>query len=570
MNMHWQWARAWRFYVLASVLGVLLVALAARIVMLQIIDTEQGYRFLQQQGDARAVRTSQIPARRGMLLDRHGEALAVSTQVFALWFDPRLLEANADEEARLASLLGLDEQRLSSKIAGAGNSRFVYLRRQVRPDVANEVLQLGIKGVYAEREFKRYYPAGEVTSHILGFTGIDGQGQEGMELALERSLAAEAGAKQVVKDLHGRTIGELKEIKPAQPGQDISLSLDLRLQHIAYSVLKDAVAATGGSAGSIVIVDVATAEVLALANQPSYNPNNRRGLQSSVLRNRAITDAFEPGSTVKPFTMLAALESGKYHPGSVIDTTPGHIMVDGKLLADPRNYGELSLSRIITKSSQVGTSKLALTLDPLSVREAFYRVGLGQVPGTGFPGEVVGVLPERRHWRDIERANFAYGYGLTVSPLQLAQAYTTIASGGQHRSLSLLLDGAGEASQVMSTDMATQLMKMLATVVQKGGTAERAKIPAYSLAGKTGTVHQAAKGGYSEDRYFSSFAGMAPATNPRVVGVVVINDPKRGQYTGGQVAAPVFAKFVSQALPLLNATPDKPEDYSGRSRLVGI
>jgi len=555
---------AWRLYVVCGLLLVLVAALVARIISLQIIDTERGYRFLQEQGNARSLRTVTIPARRGMLLDRNGEPLAVSTPVYSLWCNPRLVDPADVRLGELAQVLSIPVDQLRAKVQkGRAEGRgFLYLSRRQPPAVSDAALALEVPGVDVEQEFKRYYPAGEVAAHLVGFTNIDETGQEGLELAYENHLRAQHGSKQIVKDLLGRTIGEIRQLKPAVPGRDIRLSIDLRIQYAAHLALKEAVRAAEADAGSMVLLDVQSGEVLAVTNYPAYNPNNRAHMKPASMRNRALTDLFEPGSTVKPLTVAAALETGRYHPDTIIDTNPGYIRVGRKTIPDHHNYGVLTLAQVLAKSSQVGVTRIAMDLDPNQIRQRFYTMGLGQAPGTGFPGEAVGLLPEHRKWRDIERATFAYGYGLTVTPLQLAQAYQVLAAGGVMHPVSFLRQQKPAATRVMDQAIADQILAMLALVSQPGGTAAKAVIPAFSFGGKTGTVHKVGVGGYQDKRYMSIFAGMAPAVNPRVAGVVVIDDPRGGKYFGGAVAAPVFSAVIGQALPVLNVEPDKLQDFA--------
>jgi cell division protein FtsI (penicillin-binding protein 3) len=544
---------SWRFHVVWLALVLLGCILAWRIVMLQVVDRG----FLQAQGDARAIRTVATRATRGVIFDRYGEPLAVSTPVVSIWANPKqVLASNADLSV-LAKSLGMSTQALEKKINSKANKGFMYLKRQLPPAVAGKILALKYKGVYRERDYKRYYPSGEIAGHLVGFTGLDGTGQEGLELAFDKHLQSVDGSKQILKDLYGNTIKELKQITESAAGKDLQLSIDLRMQYSAYRTLKEAVAKANAQAGSIVLMDVHTGEVLALASQPAFNPNNRSQLKLASLRNRAITDAFEPGSTVKPFTILAALESGKYKPETIVDTNPGYIKVGRKTLQDHHNNGPITVSEIIMKSSQVGITKVALSIEADTVREAFQRVGLGQSPGTGFPGEGVGVVPSRAKWLDIERATFAYGYGLSVTALQLAQAYQVIAADGVMRRATLLKQSGPIAEeQVVDPQIARQLQAMLAKVMREGGTAASARTVGFSLAGKTGTAHKIGKNGYQEDKYRSLFAGMAPAISPKVVGVVVIEDPKGGRYYGGEIAAPVFAGVMGDILPLLNTRPD--------------
>lgn len=549
----------WRFSLAALLLASLAVLLVWRVLSLQVLDVERGHDFLQGQGDARTIRTETIPAYRGVISDRNGEPLAVSTPVASVWIHPQHLAEEKNRWRELAAAAGLSYQRVKEKVSNNTGKHFVYLRRHMSPQDARKVLALGIKGVHVQREYKRYYPAAEVAAHLVGFTNVDDKGQEGIELAYEPYLKGESGSKRVLKDLRGNVFRDIDQGKVAKPGKDITLSIDMRLQYLAYRELKAAMTRVGAKAGSVVILDSLTGEVLAMVNQPSFNPNNRRSLEPASMRNRAMTDMFEPGSTVKPLTVVAALESGKYQADSSVDTNPGYIRVGKKTLLDPVNYGVLDLVGILTKSSQVGTSKIALNLDEQSVWEVFSRFGLGVSTGSGFPGESPGVLPNRSNWRPIERVNFAFGYGLAVTPLQLAHAYSVFASGGVLRPISLLRqDSAVDGERVVTEQLADQLVGILERVTEKGGTATRAQVASYSVAGKTGTVHKLAKtGGYADDRYMAVFAGLAPASNPRIVTVVMIDEPNLDRYHGGESAAPVFSRVVSDALRILDVRPDK-------------
>ena len=549
---------AWRFSLVVVMLVALVSLLVWQLLLLQVLDTERGHDFLQGQGDARTVRTEPIPAYRGVISDRNGEPLAVSTPVASIWINPRHLSEEQDRWSELADVIGMNHADLKAKIINNSHRGFVYLRRHLSPRQADEIMALEIKGVNAQREYKRYYPAGEVAAHLVGFTNIDDKGQEGMELAFNDWLRGAPGSKRVLKDRNGNVFRDIDQKTIARSGKDLVLSIDMRLQHLAYRELKAAMRRVGAKSGSVVMLDSATGEVLAMVNQPSFNPNNRRALKPSTMRNRAMTDIFEPGSTVKPLTVVAALETGRYKPSTVIDTSPGYIRVGKKTLPDPVNYGAIDVTKILTKSSQVGISKLALDLDEQSVWEVFSRFGLGASTGSGFPGESAGMMPARPNWRLIERVNFAFGYGLAVTPLQLAQAYSVFASNGVLRPATLIRQiDAVAGQQVISPLIADQLLAMLKTVTEDGGTATRAQVPSYSVAGKTGTVHKAGVGGYADDRYMAVFAGIAPASNPRIVTVVMIDEPNLDKYHGGEAAAPVFAKVVSDALRILNVAPDK-------------
>ena len=559
----------WRFHLVWVLLVALLLVLCARIITLQVVDIEGGYKFLQQQGKARAVRTETISAHRGIIYDREGEPLAVSTPVQSVWCNPQKVSVDDGSFAQLARALDYSPSALARKLAASENKTFLYLRRQLPPEDAQRALAAGVDGIYVEDAYKRYYPAGEVASHLVGFTNIDDAGQEGMELTYDQHLRGLPGAKQVIKDLKGNTISDFKHVRSAQPGGQLQLSIDLRVQYLAHRALKRAVVNHRASSGSMIIVDVDSGDILAMVNQPSFNPNNRSEFTPARMRNRAIVDVIEPGSTVKPFTIIAALESGRYTPDTRIDTNPGYLRVGRKVQRDHRNYGVIDLSTVIAKSSNVAISKIALQLDPEAVRSVFYRLGLGQSTGTGFPGEAVGVLPNHQRWRDIEKATFAFGYGLSVTPLQLAQAYSTLANGGVVKPLRIVKGGADIAGErVVDAAVAKDVLEMLKAVTRQGGTAFKAAIPAYSLSGKTGTVHKVGAGGYQEDHYISLFAGMAPADNPRLVGVVVVNDPKGEKYYGGEVAAPVFSRVAADVLRLMGVVPDKLEDFKGQDWLA--
>ncbi|MCX2780754.1 peptidoglycan D,D-transpeptidase FtsI family protein [Microbulbifer thermotolerans] len=550
----------WRFALVAALLCLLALALIFHLARLQVLpEAERGYRFLQDQGRARTIRTEEIPAYRGAILDRNGELLAVSTPVHSLWANPQLLrEASAKQLRKLAAALDMNPANLAKRLEKYRNKEFMYLRRHLSPEQAGRVLDLQLTGVYSRKEYRRFYPAGEVVAQLVGFTDIDDRGQEGLELAYEDWLSGQPGAQQVVKDLKGRTVQDLATKREARPGRDLRLSIDMRLQYLAYRELKKAVAENDAASGFMVILDTRSGDVLAMANQPSFNPNNRSGVKAAATRNRALIDQFEPGSTVKPLTALAALETGRYQPHTPVDTSPGYIRVPGKTLVDPVNYGRLDLTGVITKSSQVGITKIALDLEPNALRELFYRLGLGEAVGTGFPGEAAGILPSRSRWHPIERANFAFGYGLTVNGLQLAQAYSVLANAGLKRPVSLVLSGeklAVEPERVVDGELAKQVTAMLETVIGAHGTGKRAAVEGYRVAGKTGTVHKVGTDGYADNRYRSVFAGFIPADNPRLAAVVVIDDPRHAKYYGGEVAAPVFGSVMAGAMRLLRVPP---------------
>ena len=543
-----------RLYLAIGFFVAVTVALCARVVVLNIVDND----FLQDQGDARTIRIERINAHRGMIQDRRGKPLAISSPVVSLWANPQeLLEAEESIDS-LAQMLEVSTQEFRAKLDRNKDRSFVYLRRHLPPAVANEILALKTKGVYSEREYHRYYPAGEVAAHIVGFTDIDDRGQEGIELAFDEWLNGTPGKKKVLKNLYGDIVRDIMPMAEAEPGKNLELSVDLRIQYLAYRELKSAISYYNAKAGSVVILDVQTGEILALVNQPSYNPNNRAQLDLAAVRNRAATDIFEPGSTVKPFTVAVALQSGKYTKDSIVDTNPGFVKVGSKTIPDPVNYGELDLGGIIEKSSQVGITKLALSLDEYDIWGMFAAVGFGESTGIGIMGESSGYLPSHRRWKDIERATFAYGYGLQITPLQLASSYLTIATGGIKRPLSLVGRSAVSDQRVMSKAIASDLIEMLKRVTESG-TGSKAAMDAYSVAGKTGTARKVGEDGYDDTRHIAFFAGLTPAESPRLVGIVLIDEPKGNLYGGGAIAAPVFSRVMAGALRLLNVTPNYPD-----------
>lgn len=536
--------------VLVGLLGVALVMIW-RVFDLHISERN----FLQKQGDARTVRVEKIGAHRGMIRDRRGKPLAISSPVGSLWVNPQLLGDGVEQIELLAEFIKVDPQVVRKKLHKNKNKNFVYLKRHISPDRLKPLIDLKVPGVYVAREFHRFYPAGEVTAHVLGFTNIDDEGQEGIELAYNDWLKGKPGSKEVLKNLYGQVVKDIRPLEEARPGRSLSLSLDLRVQYHAYRELKTAVQRYKAESGSVVILDVATGEVLAMVNQPSFNPNNRAKINLDHVRNRSVTDVFEPGSTVKPFTVAAALQTGKFNVKSKIDTHPGFIRVGNNTIRDPSNRGIMEVAEVIIHSSQVGITKIALSLEAQDVWNMFNQVGFGQSTGSGFPGESTGELPNYRSWKAIDRATFAYGYGLTATPLQIASAYLTIASGGIKRPASFLKSPDVQNVRVMETHVASDLMAMLIKVVTEG-TGSRANISSYTVAGKTGTVRKVSETGYQDTRHLAFFAGITPAENPRLVAVVLINDPKSKEYSGGSVAAPVFSRVISGALRLLNVPPN--------------
>lgn len=545
-----------RTVVVLSFFALIGSSLMARAVHLQVFNRD----FLNRQADSRHLRTEKITAHRGVITDRNGEPLAISTPVDSVWANPKELAAAVDSVPRLADALGLDSQLLMRRITRSMDKDYLYLRRHLSPEHAERVLALGLPGVNVQREYRRFYPAGEVTGHLVGFTNIDDDGQEGLELAFNHWLAGESGAKRVLKDRLGRSIENVESIRPPHPGKDLRSSIDLRVQYLAYRALKASIQRHRADSGSIVVLDVKSGEVLAVVNQPTYNPNDRAQYTAERYRNRAITDIFEPGSTVKPLVIAAALESGQYEPGSMIDTAPGYLMVGPKRIEDPRNLGRVSLTTVLSRSSNVGATKIAMSLEPDSLWRMMTKFGLGSLTSSGFPGESAGLLTHYNHWQEISQATIAYGYGLSVTPLQLAHAYAALGNDGYMLPVSLVAadhpNERKEGTQVLDADIALAIRQMLEEVVRPGGTGAKASVTGYRIAGKTGTAWKFAAGGYSQDRYLSIFAGLAPASDPRLAAVVIIDEPHGDLYYGSDVAAPVFAEVMTEALRLLAVPPD--------------
>lgn len=544
----------------ALVLGLLLAAagiMIARAAYLQLINKD----FLQDQGKERFLRVVEIPAHRGMILDRNGEPLAVSSPVDSIWAQPQQLLQQREQWPKLARLLGLASGELEQKLAENETRQFLYLRRHLPPGLAQQVLALKIPGVYSRREYRRYYPDAEVTSHLLGFTDIDDAGQEGLERTFEDQLRGVPGSKRVIQDRMGQVVENVERLRAPQPGKPVTLSIDRRLQYLTYRALKAAVLENRASAGSAVIADVRTGEILAMVDQPAGNPNNRKNLRGELLRNRAVTDVYEPGSTLKPFAVALGLESGKWSPHTLINTAPGTLKLGGFQVRDVHNYKTIDVTRVISKSSNVGTSIIALSMPAERLWQLYKNLGFGSPSGVGLIGEQAGVLKHFSKWGgEIGHANHSFGYGLSVNMVQLAQAWVVLAADGVRRPLTILrregpLDPAQER-RVLSSRAIRQLRAMLEEAVSKEGTGLKAAVPGYQVAGKTGTVHKIVNGRYAGDRYFSLFAGMVPASDPRLVMVIIIDEPKGGAYYGGTVAAPVFGKTMGGVLRLLNITPD--------------
>lgn len=543
----------WRLELVRLAFIAIVLGLGWRLLDLQVLNTE----FLRYQGDARHLRQVPVVAHRGMILDRNGEPLAVSTPVNSVWLNPQDVDSGDAKLNQLAQLLQIDADMMRQRIANNLHREFLYLKRHVTPELASRVGELRIRGVALQREYKRYYPAGEVTAHILGFTNIDDIGQEGLELTYDPLLTGVPGLRRMVRDSRGNYVEGGEQIRPAKAGQNIGVSIDLRLQYLTYQALKRAVSAHEAKAGTAVVLDVDSGEVLAMVNQPSFNPNNRNGLRSSDFRNRAVIDLFEPGSTVKPFTVASGIKSGKFDATSIINTHPGIFRVSGHPIRDFRDYGKIDLTTLIQKSSNIAASKIALELEPKALWDDFASFGLGEESGAYFPGEAIGRMPDPSSWRRLDRATFAYGYGLSTTALQLARAYSVLASGGILRPVSFVKDGQmTQGRRVFSADIMKQVLTMMETVVAPGGTAQRAAVVNYRVAGKTGTAKKSDQGGYADSRYQSVFAGIIPASAPRLVMVVMIDEPGGEEYYGGAVAAPVFSEVMTGAVRLLNIAPD--------------
>lgn len=546
--------KSWRFSLLLVVLGCLLLAIVLRIGQLHILQQP----FLFKEGEKRMVRVQNIPAMRGMISDRNGKPLAVSTPVYNLYVRPPVLETVSLYP--LAKILGMKLQKLNKKIAKARQKKlqFMYIKRQISPVKAVKIRALKIKGVFLEDDFRRFYPAAEVTAHLVGAVNIDDKGQEGLELAYDQYLAKQEGKSKIVQDSLGRTVKQLQVIKEAQAGQDLRLTIDLRLQYLAYRELKAAVRVHRARWGSVVLLDAKNGDILALANQPSYNPNNRRTFKPDRMRNRAVTNLIEPGSAFKPFTVATALESGRYVSGSLINTSPGYIRIKRKTIRDHRDYGQLSLTGVIKKSSNVGVVKIAQKVGAEALWQTLNKLGVN-LDSLSFPGEAVGVLPYPEELDALRLATVSYGYGVSLTPLKLAESYTSFSNQGCRLKPHLIMTSNAKRSchRVMQARTAHSLLGMLETVTANDGTASRVQLKNYRVGGKTGTAHKLGKQGYQDASYRALFAGIAPISQPDLILVVVIDDPKGREYYGGEVAAPVFARIMQQALHLRQVAPDK-------------
>lgn len=546
---------AWRRRVLLVMVLLGFAVLVGRGVYLQSLNK----RFLQEKGDARYSRALTLSAHRGKITDRYGELLAISSPVESVWASPPDVEINAQQTKKIAELLNIKTDVIKKKLANS-EREFVYLKRRISPELAGEVMKLEVPGIYLQREYKRYYPAGDVTAHLVGFTGIDDKGQEGFELTMNNTLSGTAGSRRVIKDRAGHIVEDLEAVKVPQDGHDVVLSIDRRIQYLAHRELVKAVELHKAKAGAAIVLDARTGEVLAMTNVPTYNPNNPVNIQGKA-RNRAITDVFEPGSTLKPVTAAAAIESGKYLPDTKIQTAPGYMSIGPATIHDAHPHGVLTVSEVIQKSSNVGSAKMALSLDRQYLWGVFNQMGFGAKTRIGFPGEASGRLRDYKTWRPIEQATMSYGHGISLTLLQLARAYSVFANDGELKPVSLLkLKDAPVGTQVFSAKTAHQIKDMLELVVLPGGTALRAQVLGYRVAGKTGTTHKLGPTGYEKDKYVGSFVGMAPASNPRLIMAVMIDEPTSGEYYGGTVAAPVFSAVMADALRMLAVPQDAPNN----------
>ena len=546
-----------RLRLVVGALGFCGVALVARAVDLQLVDNA----YYQQKADARFLREIPIPTSRGMITDRNGEPLAVSSPVDSVWGNPQELLKHPERLPELAEVLGVPLDHLERRLAQRADKEFVYLKRRINPSEAGLILARKIPGVFSQREFRRFYPQGEALAHVLGFTNIDDAGQEGVELAFDEWLRGTPGAQKVIRDRRGRIVENVDLVRAAQPGKDLTLSIDRRVQYLAHRELRATLERTGASAGSAVVMDIATGEILAMANLPTYNPNAVTGEHRDARRNRAVTDLIEPGSTIKPITVAAGLSAGVITPHTIFDTNPGWIPNGRYRTSDHRNLGVLDTTGVITKSSNIGTAKIVQRLDDGYYHDFVARMGFGRSTGSGFPGEAAGLLPPAASWSGTTKQTMSYGYGLSATPLQIARAYATIANGGRAVQPTLVKGQQGRTEQVLDPAIADTVLKMMQTVTEPGGTAIQAAITGYHVAGKTGTARKASGGGYSR-RYVSFFAGVVPVENPRFSMVVVIDDPDpaKGIY-GGAVAGPVFQKTMDGALRLMDVPPDDIETW---------
>jgi cell division protein FtsI (penicillin-binding protein 3) len=540
---------------LAGVLAACGVVLVGRAAQMQLLNKD----FYQHQGNQRFLRDVPIATSRGMIMDRNGEPLAVSTPVESVWANPKELLQHADRLPELADALGIPQDVLTQSIAQRADKEFVFLRRRINPDDAEAVVKRGIPGVYKQREFRRFYPHGEVMAHVLGFTNIDDHGQEGIELAFDSWLTGTPGSQRIIRDRRGHVVENVDLIRAAEPGKDITLSIDRRIQYLAYRELKAALIENRAVSGSAVVIDVPTGEILAMVNQPAYNPNARGAAEPGTHRNRAATDVVEPGSVIKPFTVAAALEAG-LDPRTIVDTNPGWMMLGKYRISDVHNHGAVDLTHLLSTSSNIGAAKLGIDMTSEHLYEVLHRFGYGESSHSGFPGESAGVMAPPQTWGMVKRGSISYGMGVSVTPLQLAQAYAALANGGKRMPPTFIKGGSGKPEQAMSPKIAHEVLSMLENVTLPGGTAQKAAITGYHVAGKTGTARTASGGGYSR-KYVSVFAGVVPLDRPKFAMVVVINQPSTGTYYGGLVSAPVFHNVMEGALRLMDVPPDHVEQW---------
>ena len=555
----------WRSrFVLVLVLGGF-ATLAGRAFYLQGMQTG----FLQAKGEARYGRVIEMPASRGPVTDRNGQPLAISTPVESIWTSPEDVEMDGVQTRSLARVLGMDAGELRQKVANK-DRQFVYLKRQISPEQAAKVMALRIPGVFEQREYRRYYPAGAVMAHVVGFTDIDDNGQEGIELAEQERLAGTPGSRKVIKDRKGRIVEDVESVRAPRDGQEVTLALDQRLQFIAHRELKAAVQADHARAGALVILDARTGEILALDNQPDYNPNNRTDVTGRRTRNRSVTDLFEPGSTMKPFTIAAALDDGIVKPDTLIETAPGHMSIGGWTISDAHPNGLLTVAQVIQKSSNIGAAKIMLRMSPERMGTMFEALGFGSAPDAGFPGEAKGIVRPWSKWRPVEQATMSYGHGISVSLLQLARAYTIFTNQGQLLPLSLLRrDSQPIGRPIISRLAAREVTRMMEMAVGPGGTAPLAQVPGYRVAGKTGTAMKPENGGYNEHKYISSFVGFGPVSDPRFIIAVMLDEPGGTHYYGGDVGAPVFSAVMGAALRMMSVAPDAPQTLNVKAPAPG-
>lgn len=541
----------WRSRLVLFLLFIAFVALIGRALWLQALSTE----FLQKQGESRYARTLELPATRGKITDRNGQVLASSVPVRAIWAIPEdVLETPKDKLSELAKLLEMSEGALRGKLDS--DRSFVYLKRQVEPQVADAIMKLGIDGIQTRREYKRIYPEGDVMAHVVGFTNVEDIGQEGVELAHQKTLSGVTGSRRVIKDRLGHIVEDIRAIREPQDGKNLALSIDSKIQYIAYTKLKEAVEKHKAKAAGIVVLDARTGEVLALANLPSYNPNERRSLTGAQLRNRVLTDTYEPGSTMKPFTVALAMEKKLVTPESYIQTAPGRITIGNATIGDAHAHDILSVAQVVEKSSNVGTVKMAMQMQPQEMWDMFTTLGFGQQPKVGFPGAVAGRVRPYKSWRPIEQATMSYGHGISVSLFQIARSYMVFARNGDIIPVSFVKTSEQPTGQqVVKEKTAIAMRRMLEMAAGPTGTAPKAQVPGYRVAGKTGTAHKLSGGRYV-NKYVASFVGFAPASDPRIIVAVMVDEPTNGQYYGGDVAAPVFASVVANTLRSLNVAPD--------------